>query len=443
MADYAWSPTPKQQLALETTAKYILFAGSRGGGKTDASLMQVFINNNHLNPNFRVLVLRKNTQDFSDYLARAWRIYEKFGAKKAGVLPVFKFPSGATIITGHLASPDAFEHYQGQEFQLILIEELTHIASQLLFEKILGSLRSIIEGIDTRLFATTNPGGQGHQWVKEYWHIGEKDADSKFDDNGLSKIYIHANIDDNPHLFDADPEYVQYLDNLPEDLRQKWRYGSFDDFDTPAQFYALALTKAKNQSRITTIPIQSSLRTFAAFDLGMRDQMVVWVAQIHGKEIRIVRCYANRGHNIEHYANWLNDLKDEYDLRFEKVFVPHDANVRELTSDGTRFDKMKQLGMKPDLLPRADVLSGIEIARDLLGHCYFDEDGCKDGLRALRAYSREFDTKANRYKDNPLHDWASDYADSFRYLAQGLTKSVVYIKAKIDNYVPLENWMGA
>ena len=44
-------------------------------------------------------------------------------AKKAGVLPVFKFPSGATIITGHLASPDAFEHYQGQEFQLILIDQ--------------------------------------------------------------------------------------------------------------------------------------------------------------------------------------------------------------------------------------------------------------------------------------------------------------------------------
>ena len=145
MADVEWIPTTKQQLALETTAKYILFAGSRGGGKTDASLMQVFINNNHLNPNFRVLVLRKNTQDLSDYISRAWRIYEKFGAKKAGVLPVFKFPSGATIITGHLASPDAFEHYQGQEFQLILIEELTHISSKLLFEKIMGSLRSTID----------------------------------------------------------------------------------------------------------------------------------------------------------------------------------------------------------------------------------------------------------------------------------------------------------
>ena len=438
----SWKPTDKQALALRTTAKFILFAGSRGGGKTDASIMQVFINNNHLNPSFRVLVLRKNTQDLSDYISRAWKVYEAFGAKKAGVLPVFKFPSGATIITGHLASPDAFEHYQGQEFQLILIEELTHIASKMLFEKIMGSLRSTIDGISTRLFATTNPGGAGHNWVKEYWKIGEQQVDKKFDDNGLSKIYIHANIDDNPHLFDADPEYVQYLDNLPEDLRQKWRYGSFDDFDTPAQFYASILSKAKKQNRIQKIPIVGSLRTFAAFDLGMRDQMVVWIAQIFGKEVRIVYCYANRGKNIEHYAGWLNDLKEEHELRFEKVFVPHDANVRELTADGTRFDKMKQLGMKPDLLSRTDVLSGIETTRDLLSHCYFDEDNCKDGLAALRAYSREFDLKANRYKDNPLHDWSSDYADAFRYLAQGLGKSInTYVPKKMASPV-VASWMG-
>jgi hypothetical protein len=138
----------------------------------------------------------------------------------------------------------------------------------------------------------------------------------------------------------------------------------------------------------------------------------------------------------------LNDLKDKHDIRFEKVFVPHDANVRELTSDGTRFDKMKQLGMKPDLLQRADVLSGIETARDLLTHCYFDEEGCKDGLRALRAYGREFDTKANRYKDNPLHDWSSDYADSFRYLAQGLLKSSATRTIQTSAPVPIQSWMG-
>ena len=440
----SWKPTPKQALSLRTTAKMILFGGGRGSGKTDAGLMRPFISEKYLNPKYRSLVIRKNSDDLSDWVSRAEQIYSHFGAKKTGKLAVFKFPSGATIKTGHLADKDSYTRYQGHEYQEITVEELTHIPTQLLFEQLIGSLRSTVDGLNPQFFGTANPGGAGHEWVKEYWKIGNEESCKKFDDNGTTKIYISANIDDNPHLFNKDPDYVNYLNNLPPDLKEKWRNGSWEDFDTPAQFYALALTKAKQQERIINIPIQSSLRTFAAMDLGMRDQMVVWVAQIFGKEVRIVRCYANRGRNIDHYANYLNDLKDEYDLRFEKVFVPHDAKVRELTSDGTRFDKMKQLGMKPYLLPRTDVLSGIETARDLIGHCYFDADGCKEGLRALRAYSREFDAKLNRYKDNPLHDWASDYADGFRYLSQGLSKYIVTYKPKTQQLHSAEpSWMGS
>lgn len=438
-----WKPTPKQSLSLRTTAKMVLFGGGRGSGKTDAGLMRPFVNNKYLNKNYRALVIRKNSDDLSDWVSRADKIYTHFGAKKTGQLAVFKFPSGAIIKTGHLADKDSYTRYQGHEYQEIIIEELTHVPTQLLFEQLMGSLRSTVQGISPQFFGTANPGGAGHEWVKEYWHIGEYEVGKKFDDNGTTKIYIPANIDDNPYLMNADPDYVNYLNNLPPDLKEKWRNGSWEDFDTPAQFYALSLSKAKLQGRIMSIPIVSSLRTFAAFDLGMRDQMVVWVAQIFGKEVRIVRCYANRGVNIEHYANWLNDLKDEYDLRFDKVFVPHDANVRELTSDGTRFDKMKQLGMHPDLLARTDVLSGIETARDLLGHCFFDEDGCKEGLRALRAYGREFDNKANRYKDNPMHDWSSDYADSFRYLAQGLLKSLATRTIEYKHNINVQSWMGA
>jgi hypothetical protein len=39
------------------------------------------------------------------------------------------------------------------------------------------------------------------------------------------------------------------------------------------------------------------------------------------------------------------------------------------------------------------------------------------GVRALKAYRREFDEKNNTFKDKPLHDWSSHYADGFRYFA--------------------------
>ena len=46
------------------------------------------------------------------------------------------------------------------------------------------------------------------------------------------RIFIPAKIEDNPTLMEKDPEYVKYLDSLPEDLRNAWRHGSWDVFDT-------------------------------------------------------------------------------------------------------------------------------------------------------------------------------------------------------------------
>ena len=46
----------------------------------------------------------------------------------------------------------------------------------------------------------------------------------------------------------------------------------------------------------------------------------------------------------------------------------------------------------------------------------FDELGCIDGLKALRAYRKEWDEERGRWKDKPRHDWASHGADALRYV---------------------------
>ena len=63
------------------------------------------------------------------------------------------------------------------------------------------------------------------------------------------------------------------------------------------------------------------------------------------------------------------------------------------------------------------VMDGINAARVLFPKMWFDE-GCSDGLEALRQYRTEFDEKKKTFKDNPLHDWTSHAADAFRYMAQ-------------------------
>lgn len=440
-----WKPTPKQEIMLSSVADFILFGGSRGGGKTDAAI-RWFMYDIH-DEKFRGLVIRRNAKDLTDFVDRANQVWSKYGAKKTGNPAKFTFPSGAIIYTGHLGNDDAYTSYQGHEYHKILIEELTHIPSQELFEKLMGSLRSTVENLQPQFLGTTNPGGPGHEWVKEYFKIVEPEYTNgkKFEEDGITKLFVPANIDDNSHLFNADPKYVQFLKNLPLDLRAKWYEGSWEDIDTDNQYYASRISRMKAQSRITTVPIESSLRTFTVFDLGIGDSMVLWTFQLFGREVRIVDCFEDKGQPLKFYSDYLNKLQDETGARIEKLFVPHDAKVRSMTSDTlmTRFEKLEKLGWKVDMAPNVSIDDGIDAVRDLLDHCYIDEKRCKEGIRALRSYHKEFDEKMNRYKNNPKHDWSSDYADSFRYLALSLP-SVYTQLSSASLYQPSGggSWMG-
>ena len=69
------------------------------------------------------------------------------------------------------------------------------------------------------------------------------------------------------------------------------------------------------------------------------------------------------------------------------------------------------------IAPHLSVQHGIDAVRVTLPYCWFNLDKCSDGVEALRVYRRKFDEINKVYLDKPLHDWASDYADAFRYLA--------------------------
>jgi len=439
-----WTPTNKQTTMLSSTASYILFGGSRGGGKTDAAIRWFLYDIHH--EKFRGLVIRRNAKDLTDFVDRANQVWSKFGAKKTGNPAKFTFPSGAIIYTGHLGTEDAYTAYQGHEYHKILIEELTHIPTQELFEKLMGSLRSSEPDLTPQFLATTNPGGPGHEWVKEYWKITDEEQENgkKFEEGGITRLFVPANIEENRHLADADPGYVQFLKNLPPDLRAKWYEGSWEDIDTENQYYASRITRMKQQGRITRVPIESALRTFTVFDLGVGDSMVLWTFQLFGREVRLIDCFADRGQPLKFYSDYLRTLEKDNSMNIEKLFVPHDASVRSMTSDTlmTRFEKLEKLGWKVEMAPNVSIDDGIDAVRDLLDHCYIDDKRCKEGIRALRAYQKEFDEKMNRYKNSPKHDWASDYADSFRYLALSLPS--VYKKLNNSSLYQTGGggWMG-
>src|SRR3990167_9541962 len=240
MLSAEWHPYPKQEEALKRAEYEILYGGARGGGKTDTGLVwligESFEPNKPLllHPRYRALVIRKNAEDLSDWIDRAYRFFSGFGVDIAYKPAVLRFPSGAVIRCGHLKDDQSYTKYLGQEFPRILLEELTQIPFEKRYLQLIASCRSTIPEIPPQVFATTNPGGVGHKWVKERF-VDPAPAGIRFVDKniGRSRIFIPATVDDNPTLVKSDPKYISMLEGLKEtdvDLWKAWRLGDWNIF---------------------------------------------------------------------------------------------------------------------------------------------------------------------------------------------------------------------
>jgi hypothetical protein len=225
-----WTPHKGQQtlaLSINESVYEILYGGARGGGKTDAGIVWLLKGIN--DPDYVGLCIRRNYSDLRNWLDRARQLFTT--ATCTGNPAVFKFPSGAKIYTGHLSQENSFEVYQGWEIHRLLIEELGQIPLEENYLRLLSSVRSTTS-VKPQIFLTCNPGGAGHQWIKKRFKINIKKANIAFKDeiSGRKRIYIPATIDDNPTLKSLDPEYVKFLDALPEPMRSAWRNGDWDVF---------------------------------------------------------------------------------------------------------------------------------------------------------------------------------------------------------------------
>jgi hypothetical protein len=183
-------------------------------------------------------------------------------------------------------------------------------------------------------------------------------------------------------------------------------------------YYGQMINDLEAKNQITTIPRETLSKTYCAWDLGMSDSTAIWVAQVVGKEIRLVDFYENHGQGLDTYVNWLrdNEWSDAVQL------LPHDVVVRELGTGKSRQEMLEEAGLEITVVKKLPIADGIQAVRRLLPRCWFDKN-VKQGLDALRNYRRNYDEKRNVFFDSPLHDWCSHASDAFRYLAVGLDES--------------------
>jgi len=178
-------------------------------------------------------------------------------------------------------------------------------------------------------------------------------------------------------------------------------------------YYGRQIGKARTDKRIRNVPYDSLLPVDTYWDLGMSDSTAIIFVQNYGLETRIIDCYENSGEGLAHYIKVLS----EKEYIYGRHVAPHDIEVRELGTGRSRREMAQKLGIHFQVAPKLSLLDGIEAVRNILGQCWFDEEKTDKLIKALSEYRREWDDKIGDWKDNPLHNWTSHFADSTRTMA--------------------------
>lgn len=212
--------------------------------------------------------------------------------------------------------------------------------------------------------------------------------------------------------------YVSKADELGEDMKQEYPSYPEEAFEQSVEgtYYKEQYKRLVEEGRVLPKLYNPSLPVFAIFDLGMNDQMCINFTQLDKGTPKIIREYDNNGENIEYYVNIMRSMP----FKVKRVYLPHDANVKELGTGRTRLEEFRRLGVTCTLLKRQSIQDGINAARLYIDSMEIDES-CEGTIEAIQNYRQKFDKRLGVFMGVPEHDEFSHYADVIRYSALGLT----------------------
>jgi phage terminase large subunit len=178
-------------------------------------------------------------------------------------------------------------------------------------------------------------------------------------------------------------------------------------------YWGREMQAAAASGRICAVPYQPEALVETAWDLGVNDATSIWFTQNIGREVHVIDYYENSGEGLPHYAG----VMQRRGYLYGRHVAPHDIRVRELGSGKSRLETAQALGIRFEVAPDIGLIDGIDATRAFISRCWFDRDNTETGRLALVSYHKTWDEKRKTFQSQPYHDWSSNGASAFRYLA--------------------------
>jgi phage terminase large subunit len=259
-------PSPKQQIFLRARARVVAYGGARGGGKSWALRTKAILLCLRY-PGIRILMIRRSYPEIRDnHILPMRQLTQGAAVYKDGDKSLW-WPNKSRIRFGYCDAEADVLQYQGQEYDVILIDEATQLT-----ESQFQALTACVRGVNAfpkRIYLTCNPGGVGHGWVKRLF----LDRDYRPGEEARDYLFVPAKIYDNEVLMKSQPGYLKSLQALPEDMRRAWLEGDWDIYS--GQYFT---EFRRDLHVIEPFAIPSHWKRYAAMDYGLDMLAALWAA---------------------------------------------------------------------------------------------------------------------------------------------------------------------
>ena len=304
-----WKPQPgPQEKAIRASfVDELFFGGSRGGGKTDlilgAGAAQVVECGQHA----RGIVFRRTYPELDEIIERSRQMYHDMfpGAEYKVGSHTWNFPNGATLRLRHIETELDADHYQGHQYTFIGWDELTSWNDLKPYHRLKACLRSAQAVPHKQIVSSGNPGGPGHNHVKEYFIDPAPEGELIQGKDGMTRMFIRSLITDNKILLRNDPGYINRLKNVgDENLVRAWLAGDWN-----AIVGAFFMNWKNEQIGVPSFEIPSHWPLFGSMDYGESapTSFALYTVDHNGAVFRVTEYYRANCTASQHATN-INEL---------------------------------------------------------------------------------------------------------------------------------------